>query len=112
MTPDVVKSEHREEIIAEVQGLAFQRLAEIGYEPAAVRLLAEQEIAVPSAVARVFTEALAGNVTTGAWTDLHRADPEAYREIQTAEIPGVAEDVQRFGIQAEREIGGDRFDAR
>lgn len=110
--PGVADSEHREEIVAEIQGLAFQRLAEIGYEPAAARLQAEQEVALPAATARVFTEALAGNVTTGAWTDLHRADPEAYREIQAAEIPGLADDVRRFHIVAAREIEGHQFEAQ
>ncbi|KYJ97043.1 hypothetical protein [Microbacterium sp. CH1] len=110
--PDVAGSQHRDEIVAEIQALAFERLAEIGHEPASTRRQAEEATALPAAVTRVFSEALAGTVTTGAWTDLHRADPDLYREIQAAEIPGLADEVRRFGILAERQVEPDQFAVR
>ncbi|WP_168627359.1 hypothetical protein [Cryobacterium sp. BB307] len=110
--PGVTDSPHRDEIMAEIQALAFGRLAEIGHEPAVARLQAEQENALPAAVARVFNEALAGTVTTGAWTDLHLAGPEVYREIQAAEVPGLTEEVRRFGILAARQVEPDQFATR
>lgn len=109
--PGVKDSPHRDDIVAEIEALAFDRLGSLGHEPVVQRLHAEQEIAAPAAVARVFTEALAGPITTSAWQDLHRADPEAYREIQAAEIPGLADEVRRFDISAAREAEADRFDA-
>lgn len=108
--PGVKDSNHRDEIQAEIEAIAFQRLADLGHEPAVQRLQAEQEIAAPTAVARVFTEALAGPITTSAWQDLHRADPEMYREIQAGEIPGLADEARRFGVSAAREAEADRFD--
>lgn len=73
--PRVKDSQHREAIMADLGTLALDRLATLGYQPAVDRLKAEQEIASPAAWARVFSEALAGQVSVAAWTDLHRADP-------------------------------------
>lgn len=102
--PGVKDSPHREDIEAEIGALAFDRLAALGHEPAAQRIQAEQEIARPAAWARVLTEAQAGEISTGAWTDLYRADPEGYREAQAAEISGLGDEVRRFDISAAREI--------
>lgn len=110
--PGIKDSTHHDDIVAEIQALAFDRLAEIGYEPAAERVQAEQEVALPAAWARVMTEAIAGQVTTGAWTDLHRVDPEGYREAQASEIPGLAEEAHRFDIMASREAEADQFAVR
>lgn len=110
--PGVKDSTHHDDIVAEIQALAFDRLGEIGHGPAAERIQAEQEIALPAAWARVMAEAVAGQVTTGAWTDLYRVDPEGYREAQAAEIPGLAEETRRFDIMASREVEADQFAVR
>ncbi|WP_229382192.1 hypothetical protein [Microbacterium schleiferi] len=97
-------SPHREDIEAEIGALAFDRLAALGHKPAAQRIQAEQEIAGPAAWARVLTEAQTGEISTGAWTDLYRADPEGYQEARAGEIPGLGGEVRRFDISAAREV--------
>lgn len=93
--PAVLASNDGEGVIAELEGLVFARLAEIGYEPAVERIRAEKEVAVPNAMSRVMTEALSGPVTLGASTVLYNADPETYRQVEALQTEGLAEAIVR-----------------
>ena len=48
------------------------------------------------------TEALTGEVTTGAYSALYLADPEACREAQGSEISGLGEAIVRSDREQER----------
>lgn len=100
--PEVLASSEGDQIVAEFEALAFDRLATLGHEPAVERIRAEEAIAPDAAWSRVLTEALAGPVTVGAWTALYRADEAGYREAQAAEIDGLGEAIRRSDRQQER----------
>lgn len=101
--PEVLASSEGDLIVAEFEGLIFDRLAALGDDAATARLRAEQEVATPNAWSRVMTEALSGPVTISAYTDLSRADAEAYREAQASEIPGLGDAIRRSDREHDRQ---------
>ena len=100
--PEVLVSSEGDQIAAEFEGLIFDRLASLGDDAATARLAAEGKVAAPNAWSRVMTEALAGEVTTGAYSALYLADPEACREAQASEIPGLGDAIRRSDREQER----------
>lgn len=104
--PEVLASSEGDLIVAEFEGLIFDRLASLGDDAATARLSAEQEVATPNAWSRVMTEALSGEVTTGAYSALYLADPEACREAQGSEIPGLGDALRRSDAEEERQGPG------
>lgn len=69
--PEVVSSIAPDEVVAEVKSLVFDRLAEAGDEGAAQVRTAQQAVAAPNAWRRVLTEALEGQPSVSAQTELH-----------------------------------------
>lgn len=100
--PEVLSSSEGNQIVAEFEALIFDRLAALGDDAATARLNAEQEVASPNASSRVMTEALSGEVTTGAYTALYRADPEACQQAQESEIPGLGDAIRRSDREQDR----------
>lgn len=101
--PEVLASSEGDQIVAEFEGLIFDRLASLGDDAATARLSAERDVAAPNAWSRVMTEALTGEVTTGAYSALYLADPEACREAQASEIPGLGDAIRRSDREQERQ---------
>lgn len=101
--PEVLASSEGDQIVAEFEGLIFDRLASLGDDAATARLSAEQEVAAPNAWSRVMTEALTGPVTVSAYSALYRADPEACREAQGSEVPGLGDAIRRSDREQERQ---------
>lgn len=101
--PEVLASSEGDQIVADFEGLIFDRLASLGDDAATARLSAEQEVAAPNAWSRVMTEALTGPVTVSAYSALYRADPEACREAQGSEVPGLGDAIRRSDREQERQ---------
>lgn len=81
--PQVLDSKSGAEIIAEVRGRVFDRLADLGVEAAASVRDVEQQNAPAIAWHRAMTETAAGSdATVGAWQDVYRADPEGYEVVR------------------------------
>ena len=100
--PEVLASSEGGQITAEFEALIFDRLAALGDDSAMGRLDAEGKVAAPNAWSRVMTEALTGEVTTGAYSTLYLADPEACRDAQASEIPGLGDAIRRSDREQER----------
>lgn len=100
--PEVLASSEGDQIVAEFEGLIFDRLASLGDDAATARLATEGKVAAPNAWSRVMTEALTGEVTTGAYSTLYLADPEACRDAQASEIPGLGDAICRSDREQER----------
>lgn len=101
--PEVLASSEGDQIVAEFEGLIFDRLASLGDDAATARLAAEAEVAAPNAWSRVMGEALTGPVTVSAYSALYRADPEACREAQESEVPGLEDALRRSDREQERQ---------
>lgn len=81
--PQVLDSKSGAEIVAEVRGRVFDRLADLGVEAAAGVRDVEQQNAPAIAWHRAMTEMAAGSdATVGAWQDVYRADPEGYEVVR------------------------------
>lgn len=100
--PEVLASSEGDQITAEFEALIFDRLAALGDDSAMGRLDAEGKVAAPNAWSGVMTEALTGEVTTGAYSTLYLADPEACRDAQASEIPGLGDAIRRSDREQER----------
>lgn len=103
--PEVLASSEGDLIVAEFEGLIFGRLASLGDDAATARLTAEQEVAAPNAWSRVMSEALRGEVTTGAYSALYVTDPDACREAQGSDFPGLGDALRRSDQEQERAGG-------
>ena len=79
-------------IVAEVQDRVFERLVELGDEDAAKALASESGTRKQAAWERVVREAVDGDVSIEAWSDLNRIAPEE-REVAQDEDPGEAADI-------------------
>ena len=84
--PEVVSSDAPDAVVAEVRSLVFERLAEAGDEGAAQVRAAQQAVAAPNAWRRVLTEALVGQPSLSAQTELHQADPEGFAAMDRSEF--------------------------
>lgn len=81
--PATLESRSGDEIIAEVHGLVFDRLADLGVEAATSVRDAEQQHAPALAWHRAMSEAADGSdASIAAWQDVYRADPEGYEAIR------------------------------
>lgn len=81
--PQVLESGSGAEIVAEVRGIVFERLADLGVESAASLRDVEQQHAPTIAWHRAMTEAAAGSdASIAAWQDVYRADPEGYKVVR------------------------------
>jgi len=81
--PQVLDSNAGDEIIAEVHGLVFDRLADLGVEDATSMRDVEQQHAPAIAWHHAMTEAAEGSdATVGAWQDVYRADQAGYEAIR------------------------------
>lgn len=81
--PATLESQSGDEIIAEVHGLVFDRLADLGVEAATSVRDAEQQHAPALAWHRAMSEAADGSdASIAAWQDVYRADPEGYEAIR------------------------------
>jgi len=101
--PEVLASAEGDQITAQFEALIFDRLAALGDDAAIGRLDAEREVAAPNAWSRVMTETLTGPVTVSAYSALYRADPEACREAQESEVPGLGDALRRSDREQERQ---------
>lgn len=79
-------------IVAEVHDRVFQRLVDLGDEDAAKALQGESGTRKQAAWERVVREAVTGDVTIEAWSDLNRIAPDE-RAIAQDEDPGEAADI-------------------
>lgn len=93
--PEVVTSIAPDEVVAEVRSLVFEQLAESSDEGAAQVRAAQQAVAVPNAWRRVLNEALEGQPSLGAVTELHRADPEGFAAMDRSEFASADLDVDQ-----------------
>lgn len=93
--PEVVASIAQDEVVAEVRSLVFDRLAAAGDEGAEQVRSAQQAAAAPNAWRRVLTEALEGQPSIGAATELHRADPEGFAAMDRSEFASADIDVDQ-----------------
>lgn len=93
--PEVVSSIAPDQVVAEVRSLVFDRLADAGDEGAAHVRSAQQAVAAPNAWRRVLTEALEGQLSIGAATELHRADPEGFAAMDRSEFLSADIDVDQ-----------------
>lgn len=81
--PQVLESQHGADIVAEVRGRVFDRLADRGVESAAQVRDVEQQHAATIAWHRAITEAAeSSDATMGAWQDVYRADADGYRVVR------------------------------
>lgn len=81
--PQLLDSSSGADIVAEVRGLVFDRLADLGVDAAASVRDVEQRNAPTLAWHRVMTETAAGSdATLAAWQDVYRADPEGYEIVR------------------------------
>ncbi|MGN7799296.1 hypothetical protein [Leifsonia sp. 22587] len=79
-------------IVAEVQDRVFQRLVELGDEDAVKALEGESGTRKQAAWERVVREAVDGDVSIEAWSDLNRVAPDERATAQD-EDPGEAADI-------------------
>ena len=97
--PQVRESQHGNEIVAETRGLVFERLADLGVEPAVKVREFEQSNAPTLAWHRAMTEAAEGSdASVGAWQDVYRADAEGYEAARSGLDGQVDEWVRRFDL--------------
>ncbi|MGX1703729.1 hypothetical protein [Microbacterium sp. NPDC055357] len=97
--PRVLESQHGDEIIAETHGLIFERLADLGVEPAVQAREFERSNAPVLAWHRAMTEAAEGSdASVGAWQDVYRADAEGYEAARAGLDGSVDEWVRRFDL--------------
>jgi hypothetical protein len=95
--PQVLESNSGAEIVAEVRGLVFDRLADLGVEAAASVRDVEQRNAPDIAWHRAMTEAAAGSdASIAAWQDVYRADPDGYGVAHDGRDGHVDEWLRRF----------------
>lgn len=81
--PQVLESQHGADIVDEVRGRVFDRLADLGVESAAKVRDVEQQHAPTIAWHRAMTEAAEGSdATVGAWQDVYRADAAGYETVR------------------------------
>jgi len=93
--PEVVTSIAPDEVVAEVRSLVFEQLAESSDEGAAQVRAAQQAVAAPNAWRRVLNEALEGQPSLGAVTELHQADPEGFAAMDRSEFASADLDVDQ-----------------
>lgn len=97
--PQVLESQHGDDIIAETHGLVFERLADLGVEPAVQVREFEQSNAPALAWHRAMTEAAEGSdASVGAWQDVYRADSEGYEAVRAGLDGSVDEWVRRLDL--------------
>ncbi len=97
--PATLESQSGDEIIAEVRGLVFDRLADLGVEAATSVRDAEQQHAPALAWHRAMSEAADGSdASIAAWQDVYRADPEGYEAIRGGLDGTVDAWIQRLGF--------------
>jgi hypothetical protein len=81
--PQVLESNSGAEIVAEVRGRVFDRLADLGVDAAASVRAVEQQNAPVIAWHQVMTETAAGSdASVAAWQDVYRSDPEGYEVVR------------------------------
>ncbi|WP_421076800.1 hypothetical protein [Microbacterium sp. IO18] len=81
--PQVLESNSGAEIVAEVRGRVFDRLADLGVDAAASVRDVEQQNAPAIAWHQAMTETAAGSdATVAAWQNVYRADPEGYEIVR------------------------------
>lgn len=81
--PQVLESRSGAEIVAEVRGLVFERLADLGVKSAAKVRDVEQANAPTIAWHQAMTEAAAGgDASIAAWQDVYRVDPDGYQVVR------------------------------
>ncbi|MGA5644123.1 hypothetical protein ACPCHV_02400 [Microbacterium sp. NPDC088796] len=81
--PQVLESNSGTEIVAEVRGRVFDRLADLGVDAAASVRNVEQQNAPAIAWHQAMTETAAGSdASVAAWQDVYRADPEGYEIVR------------------------------
>lgn len=97
--PQVLDSKSGAEIVAEVRGRVFDRLADLGVDAAASVRDVEQQNAPAIAWHRAMTETAAGSdASVGAWQDVYRADPEGYEVVREGFDGQVDEWVRRLDL--------------
>ncbi|WP_051191516.1 hypothetical protein [Microbacterium luticocti] len=95
--PQVLESNSGAEIVAEVRGLVFDRLADLGVEAAESVRDVEQRNAPDIAWHRAMSEAAAGSdASIAAWQDVYRADPDGYGVAHDGRDGQVDEWLRRF----------------
>lgn len=81
--PQVLESNSGAEIVAEVRGRVFDRLADLGVDAAASARAVEQQNAPVIAWHQAMTETAAGSdASVAAWQDVYRSDPEGYEVVR------------------------------
>lgn len=104
--PKVLESHHGAEIIAEIHGLVFDRLADLKVEPAVKVREFEQNNAPALAWHRAMTEAAEGSdASVAAWQDVYRADADGYAAARAAFDGSVDEWVRRFDLASDSQTG-------
>lgn len=97
--PQVLESQHGADIVAEVRGLVFERLADLGVESVAKVRDVEQQNAPVIAWHRAMTETAAGSdASLAAWQDVYRADAAGYEKVRQGFDGHVDEWVRRFDL--------------
>lgn len=97
--PQVLESQHGADIVAEVRGHVFDRLADLGVESAASVRDAEQQHAPVVAWHRAMTEAASGSdASVGAWQDVYRADTAGYETVREGFDGQVDDWARRFDL--------------
>jgi hypothetical protein len=71
-------------VAADIRAMVYDRLVEIGHEPAVQANLLNQQFAAHQAWHEVMTGALGSEQTLGTVTDLAKADPDGYKAFATA----------------------------
>ena len=71
-------------VAADIRAMVYDRLVEVGYEPAVQAHHLNQQFAAHQAWHDVMTEALGSGQTLAGVTDLHKADPDGYRALALA----------------------------
>jgi len=97
--PQVLESQSGAEIVAEVRGLVFERLADLGVESAVKVRDVEQQNAPVIAWHRAMSETAAGSdASLGAWQDVYRVDAEGYETVRGGFDGQVDEWARRFDL--------------
>lgn len=71
-------------VAADIRAMVYDRLVEIGYEPAVSANATNQQFAAHQAWHEVMTEALGTGQTLATVSGLHKADPDGYKAFATA----------------------------
>lgn len=97
--PQVLESQHGTDIVAEVRGRVFDRLADLGVESASSVRDVEQQHAPVLAWHRAMTEAASGSdASVGAWQDVYRADAAGYETVRQGFDGQVDDWARRFDL--------------